>query len=130
MRLIRENLVEKILAFSLTVFLWAAVRGQRDPVDRQVLDVPLELRNLPDAVEVVAGKEKVRFVLRGHPQELRRLEPATLAPYVDLGEARPGRQTFPIYYQLPGDVELDLNPVKVMSAGEGCWVVDARIMVR
>ncbi|GAI35506.1 unnamed protein product, partial [marine sediment metagenome] len=31
---------------------------------------------------------------------------------------------------IPEVTELDLNPVKVMSQGEGYWVVDARIMVR
>jgi acetyl coenzyme A synthetase (ADP forming)-like protein len=31
---------------------------------------------------------------------------------------------------IPQLAELDLNPVKVMERGEGCWVVDARIMVR
>jgi len=31
---------------------------------------------------------------------------------------------------IPQINELDLNPVKVMPRGEGCWVLDARIMVR
>lgn len=31
---------------------------------------------------------------------------------------------------MPEIAELDLNPVKVMPQGEGCWVVDARIMIR
>jgi acetyl coenzyme A synthetase (ADP forming)-like protein len=31
---------------------------------------------------------------------------------------------------IPQIVELDLNPVKVLGKGEGCWVVDARVMVR
>jgi acetyltransferase len=26
--------------------------------------------------------------------------------------------------------ELDFNPVKVLRKGEGCWVVDARIMLK
>ena len=31
---------------------------------------------------------------------------------------------------VPQIAELDLNPVKVMPKGEGCWVVDARVMLR
>jgi acetyl coenzyme A synthetase (ADP forming)-like protein len=31
---------------------------------------------------------------------------------------------------VPQIAELDLNPVKVMPQGEGCWVVDARVMLR
>jgi acetyltransferase len=31
---------------------------------------------------------------------------------------------------LPQISELDLNPVKVMARGEGCWVVDARVLLR
>jgi hypothetical protein len=30
----------------------------------------------------------------------------------------------------PQIAELDFNPVEVMPRGEGCWVVDARIMLR
>ena len=31
---------------------------------------------------------------------------------------------------IPEVAELDLNPVMLMAEGEGCWVVDARIMLR
>lgn len=31
---------------------------------------------------------------------------------------------------VPEITELDFNPVKVMPRGEGCWIVDARIMLR
>jgi acyl-CoA synthetase (NDP forming) len=31
---------------------------------------------------------------------------------------------------IPQLAELDLNPVKVMSQGEGYWVIDAKIMLR
>jgi len=30
----------------------------------------------------------------------------------------------------PQIVEMDLNPVKVQPAGQGYWVVDARIMIQ
>ena len=30
----------------------------------------------------------------------------------------------------PQITEMDLNPVKVQTDGNGCWVVDARIMVQ
>lgn len=105
MKALRQNLPEKILALVLALFMWASARDLENP--QQVrLKLTLQRRNLPKNLIIVRGPRQVQFVLRGSRKQLRKVSPRTLAPYVDLSHARPGRGSFEIYYRLSGSVGL------------------------
>jgi acyl-CoA synthetase (NDP forming) len=85
-------------------------------------DVAVRLHPLTDvdARELVSSTKMSRLLqgFRGAPaNDIRALEDLLLRVSV-------------LVEDVPQIVEMDLNPVKVMSQGEGYWVVDARIMLR
>lgn len=83
----------KIVALALASLLWLTVAGEH--VVERIIRVPLEFRNIPEALEVVGdppGNVDVR--LRGSSALLSRLEPGEVVAVVDLGTARPGPRIF------------------------------------
>jgi YbbR domain-containing protein len=104
MKVIRANWTEKLLALVLAVFMWASGRGRQGPIEAR-WDADLAVRNLPNGIVVVARTTKVRFVVRGERQDVRRLKD-TLAPYVDLAGAGPGTHSFDVFYRLSGGVDV------------------------
>jgi len=83
----------KVLAITLASVLWFTVAGEH-LVERS-LRVPLELRNLPPALEIVGDlPATVDVRVRGSSALLSRLDPGEVVAMLDLTTARPGTRLF------------------------------------
>jgi YbbR domain-containing protein len=83
----------KVLAVLLALVLWLTVAGEH--VVERTLRVPLELRNVPDRLEIVGDPPMTVDVrLRGSSAVLGRMDPGDVIAIVDLATARPGSRLF------------------------------------
>ncbi len=85
----------KILAISLASLLWLTVAGEH-VVERR-LRVPLEFRNIPEALEIVGNTpDSVDVRLRGSSAVLSRVQAGEIVAVLDLSSARSGSRLFHI----------------------------------
>ena len=83
----------KLLAVLLALLLWLTVAGEH--VVERTLRIPLELRNVPDRLEIVGDPPMTVDVrLRGSSALLARMDPGDAVAIVDLATARPGSRLF------------------------------------
>jgi YbbR domain-containing protein len=83
----------KVLAIALATMLWLTVAGEH--VVERSLRVPLAVRNLPLALEIVGDLPAVVDVrVRGSAAQLSRLDPGEVVAMVDLSGARTGTRLF------------------------------------
>lgn len=90
-----RNFGLKAMAVGIAALLWTAVGGEK--IVERSLQAPLEIENLPDAIELVGetpGFVNVR--VRGTSTSLGRLSPGDVKAVLDVATARPGRNLFPI----------------------------------
>ena len=88
-----RNFGLKAVAVGVATLLWTAVGGEK--IVERSLQVPLELENLPDAIELVGetpGAINVR--VRGTSTSLGRLTTGDVKAVLDVATARPGRNWF------------------------------------
>ena len=84
----------KLVSMALAVLLWMMVSSQRAAVERG-LQIPLELQNLPENLEMVEPPpESVDVRVRGTADALGRIAPGDLVAAIDLSSAQPGRRLF------------------------------------
>jgi YbbR domain-containing protein len=96
----RKHLGLKLLSVLLGFSLWYAIAREQEA--EFSLSIPVELRDVPEGLEVI--EESVRTVevrLRGTADILRRLTPQDLHVGIDLQGAKPGER---FAYLGPGDV--------------------------
>lgn len=85
----------KLLAVVLASVLWLTVAGEH-VVERSVR-VPLEFRNIPDALEIVGNApDSVDVRLRGSSAVLSRVQTGEIMAVLDLATARAGSRLFHI----------------------------------
>lgn len=85
----------KILAIALAALLWLTVAGEH--VVERSLRVPLEFRNIPEALEIVGNPpDTVDVRLRGSSAALSRVQPGDIVARIDLATARAGSRLFHI----------------------------------
>lgn len=85
----------KILAIALAALLWLTVAGEH--VVERSLRVPLEFRNIPEALEIVGNApDSVDVRVRGSSAVLSRLQSGEIVAVLDLGNARAGSRLFHI----------------------------------
>lgn len=85
----------KILALLLASVLWFTVAGEH--VVERSLRVPLEFRNIPQALEIVGNApDSVDVRLRGSSAVLSRLQSGEIVAVLDLSSARAGSRLFPL----------------------------------
>jgi YbbR domain-containing protein len=85
----------KILAITLASLLWLTVAGEH--VVERSLRVPLEFRNIPEALEIVGNTpDTVDVRLRGSSAVLSRVQPGEIVAVIDLSSARSGSRLFHI----------------------------------
>lgn len=90
-----RNLGLKILALALASLLWVTVAGEH--VVERSLRVPLEFRNIPEALEIVGNTpDTVDLRLRGSSAVLSRVQAGEIVAVLDLGSARAGSRLFHI----------------------------------
>jgi YbbR domain-containing protein len=85
----------KIVALALATVLWLTLAGEH--VVERSLGVPLEFRNIPEALEIVGNApDSVDVRLRGSSAVLSRVQPGEIVAWIDLAAARPGSRLFHI----------------------------------
>jgi YbbR domain-containing protein len=85
----------KMLAITLAVVLWVTVAGEH--VVERSLRVPLEFRNIPEALEIVGNPpDTVDVRLRGSSAVLSRVQSGEIVAVIDLSSARSGSRLFHI----------------------------------
>lgn len=85
----------KILAIALASLLWLTVAGEH--VVERSLRVPLEFRNIPEALEIVGNApDSVDVRVRGSSAVLSRLQSGEIVAVLDLSNARAGSRLFHI----------------------------------
>jgi len=90
-----RNLGLKLLALALSILLWVTVAGEH--VVERSLRVPLEFRNIPEALEIVGNApDTVDVRLRGSSALLSRVQPGEIVAVLDLDGARSGSRLFHI----------------------------------
>jgi YbbR domain-containing protein len=85
----------KTLAILLATLLWLTVAGEH--IVERSLRVPLEFRNIPEALEIVGNApDTVDVRLRGSSMVLSRLQPGEIVAVLDLSTGRAGSRLFHI----------------------------------
>src|SRR5262245_13923725 len=93
------NLLLKVLALLLAVFLWNMYRS--DPQSVRSLTVPLEFANLPPDCALAGDVPATITVQVEAPEPIARtLTPDWIDANVDLAGARPGEERVPIGLEL------------------------------
>ena len=90
-----RNFGLKAMAVGIATLLWIAVGGEK--IVERSLQAPLEIENLPEAIELVGdtpGTINVR--VRGTSTSLGRLTTGDVKAVLDVATARPGRNQFHI----------------------------------
>lgn len=97
-----DDLGLKVISLLLGCSLWYAVA--REQGAEFVFSIPIELRDVPDGLEVVdQSVQQVDVRIRGPAEILRRLSPQDLRVAVDLSDAEPGER---VGYLTPDDVRV------------------------
>jgi YbbR domain-containing protein len=95
-----NNMGLKAVSILLGFSLWYAVAREQDA--EFALSIPIELRDLPDGLEVIGESvQQVEVRLRGPAEILRRLTPQDMNIGVELSDAEPGER---LAYLTPRDV--------------------------
>lgn len=97
-RAVLHNLGLKLVALALAVGLWLAVA--RDPVAEVAVDIPVEIRNLPQDLEIsseVVPKAQIR--LRGPERVIHRLQSSDVYAAIEFNGVKPGERTFDLTAQ-------------------------------
>ncbi|MGH9500982.1 MAG: CdaR family protein [Terriglobales bacterium] len=97
-RAVLHNLGLKLIALALAVGLWMAVA--RDPVAEVAVEIPVEIRNLPQDIEIsseIAPKAQIR--LRGPERIIRHLQSSDVYAAIELNGVTPGQRTFDLTAQ-------------------------------
>ena len=85
----------KTLAILLAALLWLTVSGEH--VVERSLRVPLEFRNIPEALQIVGNApDTVDVRLRGSSIVLSRVQPGEIVAVLDMSTGRPGPRLFHI----------------------------------
>jgi YbbR domain-containing protein len=85
-----RNFGLKAMAVGIATLLWVAVGGER--IVERSMQVPLELENLPESVELVGDTPSVINVrVRGTSTSLGRLTLGDVKAVLDVANAKPGR---------------------------------------
>jgi YbbR domain-containing protein len=108
-RFATDQLGLKLVSLLLGVSLWFAVA--REQGAEFAFTIPIELRDVPEGLEVVEETiQQVDVRVRGSSEILRRLTPQSLSVGIDLSDAEPGER---VAYLSPEDVRAPFG-VRVM----------------
>ena len=88
-----RNFGLKIMALVIAGLVWFTMGGEY--VVERIVQVPLEMRNRPEQLELVGNPpDQVEVRLSGSSGLLSRLQPGDIVAILDLGAARPGSRLF------------------------------------
>jgi YbbR domain-containing protein len=90
-----RNFWLKAVAVGIATLLWVAVGGEK--IVERSMKAPLEMQNLPDALELVGDTpSSIDVRVRGTSTSLGRLSPGDVKAVLDVGNVTPGRNLFQI----------------------------------
>ena len=105
-QLLANNIGWKLLSLAIAVVLWIAVA--REPELATSLSVPVELKNIPDDLDIGSNvPERAHLEVRGPSGRLSRDNLADVALILDLADAHAGERTYTIHpynFNLPSGV--------------------------
>jgi YbbR domain-containing protein len=88
-----QNLGLKLISLGMAVGLWLAIA--RAPVAEVSLEVPIELQNVPNDLEVSSPHiPEAQIWLRGPERIVSRIEASDVRATIDLSQVHPGERTF------------------------------------
>lgn len=88
-----HNLGLKLISLLLAIGLWLAVA--RDPVAQVAVDVPVEMQNLPQDMEVSSEHiPQVQIRLSGPQRIINRLQRSDVHAEINLAQVQPGERSF------------------------------------
>ena len=88
-----HNIGLKLVSLLLAVGLWLAI--SRDPIAQVAVDVPVEMQNLPDALQVSSEHiPQVQVRLSGPERPIHRLQPSDVHAHINLAQVQPGERSF------------------------------------
>ena len=94
-QLFTHNLGWKLLSLAIAVAIWIAVA--REPELATSLSVPVELKNIPDDLDIgSAVPDQVHLEIRGPSGRLSRDNLTNAAMILDLGDAHAGERTYTV----------------------------------
>jgi YbbR domain-containing protein len=100
--LFTDHLGLKLISLLMGFSLWYAVASEQEA--EFALSIPIELRDLPEGLEVIEESvQQVEVRLRGPAEILRRLTPQDVNIGVELADAEPGER---LAYLTPRDVSV------------------------
>jgi YbbR domain-containing protein len=97
-RVVLHNLGLKLVALALALGLWLAVA--RDPIAEVAVDIPVEIRNLPQDLEIsseIVPKAQIR--LRGPERVIHELQSSDVYATIEFNGVKPGERTFDLTAQ-------------------------------
>ncbi|HVO80302.1 MAG TPA: CdaR family protein [Terriglobales bacterium] len=107
-RYVMHNFGLKLVSLALAVGLWLAVA--RDPIAEVPVDVPIELHNIPENLEISSENvPQAQIRVRGPERIIRRLQPSDVHVEIDLRHTPTGERTFDLSghnIRVPHDLEV------------------------
>ncbi len=82
----------KLASLVLAIILWFFVVSKGRSVI--IMDVPIELKNIPAKLEVVDGSKTVSISIEGQERLLEKLREEDISVIIDLSEVRKGKTSF------------------------------------
>lgn len=104
--LLGKNLIYKLAAIFLAVVLWLNASDQEVTFRQQVVDVPLEIRNLSPSLVTGELPEKVRVRVEGEWSVVEKVEPKQFSAFVRLDSFEAGTHQAPVEVTVPAGVRL------------------------
>lgn len=84
----------KLASFVLAILLWFFVVLKGHSVI--IMDIPVELKNIPVELEVVERPETINITVEGHERFLKKLREEDIGVVVDLSDIRKGETFLPL----------------------------------
>jgi len=133
-RLVTENIGAKLLSIAIASLLWIAIVGEQELAT--AIDVPVEYRNFPKALEVSSGMvNRVNLFVRGPSGKMNDSFLKDVAVVVDLdGVRRPGDWTFNLddrAVHVPSGLQLERAiPTQIRMRFEERFARDIPVQIR
>ncbi|MBI4824389.1 MAG: hypothetical protein HY805_09220 [Nitrospirae bacterium] len=114
--MMKKNLWLKVSALLFAIVMWLFVVSKEQTM--QTIDVQVEFKNLPEELEIIGDNIPIITVnLKGPERLLKNITPSSIHIYVDMSNAKLGRQSFTIRGQtirVPAFLKVaEINPSSI-----------------
>lgn len=107
---LRENILEKIMAFSSALLIWLYVNAEKNPTITQRYTVDVEVRHVQNGYEPpIVQPAQVTVVLTGVRSNVEQIAPRGIRATVDATGMGEGKHRLPVQLNLTRDVLRDVQ---------------------